>query len=144
MASEELWEVAPQFAGWPSVKVLPAGAEAALRAALQQAGFDVRTLEGGDVTSDASLFEAVARAFELPEDFGANWDAFADSLFDLTDVPGRRLALVWRDAQLSLAASVATVVTALLLLHEQEGHAEPDAEPAQLLVYLLGAGPGWS
>lgn len=144
MPSEELWEVAPHLAGWPSVKALPAGEEAALRAALEQAGFDVRTLEGREVTGDAALFESVARALDLPDDFGANWDAFADSLFDLTDVPGRRLALVWRDAHLSLSASVATVVSALLLLHEQASHAEPDGEPAQLLVYLLGDGPGWA
>jgi RNAse (barnase) inhibitor barstar len=144
MPSEELWEVAPHFAGWPSVKVLPAGQEPPLRAALQQAGFDVRTLEGGEVTSDSALFEAVARALGLSEDFGANWDALADSLFDLTDVPGRRLALVWRDAHLSLSASVSTVVRALLLLHEQASHAEPDSEPTQLFVYLLGDGPGWA
>lgn len=144
MPSPELWEAAPRFAGWPSVKVLPAAEEAGLRQALAQAGFDVRTLEGRRVTGDAALFEAVAQALDLPEDFGANWDAFADSLFDLTDQPGRRLALVWREAHLSLAAGVRTVLTALLLLHEQASHAEAEPDATQLFVYLLGEGPGWS
>lgn len=144
MPSQELWEAAPRFAGWPSVKVLPAADEGALREALAQAGFEVRTLEGRHVTGDAALFEAMARALDLPDDFGANWDAFADSLFDLTDAPGRRLALVWREAHLSLAAGVRSVVNALLLLHEQASHVEAEPDATQLFVYLLGEGPGWA
>ncbi|MFE9774168.1 barstar family protein [Streptomyces sp. NPDC005931] len=46
------------------------------------AGRIVRTLDLDGVTDKAGLMERCARALELPEWFGRNWDALADCLAD--------------------------------------------------------------
>ncbi|MFF3486873.1 barstar family protein [Streptomyces sp. NPDC002701] len=48
----------------------------------------VVTLDLDGIADRAGLMERCARALELPEWFGGNWDALADSLGDPTVWPG--------------------------------------------------------
>ncbi|MEU9480100.1 barstar family protein [Streptomyces sp. NPDC048191] len=63
----------------------------------------VVALDLGGVTDKAGLMDRAARALELPDWFGRNWDALADSLSDLSVWPeaaeGRGLLVVVRDWQ---------------------------------------------
>lgn len=63
-------------------------------AALGKAGgWKVVQLDASDVSDKAGLLNQAASAFNFPDWFGANWDAFADSLTDVTADPG--VLVVW-------------------------------------------------
>ncbi|MFE0513020.1 barstar family protein [Streptomyces sp. NPDC058964] len=64
----------------------------------------VVTLDLAGITGKAALMDRAARALALPDWFGRNWDALADSLSDPTvwppDTDGRGLLVVvtgWRE-----------------------------------------------
>ncbi|MGX1549293.1 barstar family protein [Streptomyces adustus] len=63
-------------------------------------GGHVVLLDLDGVTDKAGLMDRCARALDLPEWFGRNWDALADSLSDLSVWPeeagGRGLVIVVR------------------------------------------------
>ncbi|MFF4397602.1 barstar family protein [Streptomyces sp. NPDC001480] len=63
----------------------------------------VVTLDLAGVTDKAGLMDRCVRALDLPDWFGRNWDALADSLSDHTVWPGdageRGLLIVVRDWQ---------------------------------------------
>jgi RNAse (barnase) inhibitor barstar len=56
---------------------------AALEGACQAQGRPFVVLDTHAVDDKPAFMEAVAAAFELPDWFGRNWDAFADSLRDV-------------------------------------------------------------
>ena len=72
-------ELSPSASG---VYRTPAAIER-LQAATERAGAAWKALELAGVADKASLLEALARALALPDTFGANWDALADSVEDL-------------------------------------------------------------
>lgn len=68
------------------------------------AGHHLVTLDLGGVGDKAGLMDRVVRALALPDWFGRNWDALADSLSDLSVWPqeagGKGLLVVvtgWQD-----------------------------------------------
>ena len=91
--------------GGGSLHVVAAKREEEVREVLGVAGFGLRTLEGGLILSDKSFFREVGRALGLPAHFGHNWDALQDVLGDLARDGERRIALLWRGADWSCAAS---------------------------------------
>jgi RNAse (barnase) inhibitor barstar len=126
------------------VHVVPAADETELRATLAGAGFDLVTIAGGAITNDGTLLEEMARAFGLPEEFGENWDALADALGDLADRRQPRLALLWVDADATLAADLQAFLSAVLLLDRVAADlAEENGGARQLEIFLLGAGGGF-
>jgi RNAse (barnase) inhibitor barstar len=128
------------------VHVVASADEAPLRAALASAGFAIFTLAGRGITSESTLFEEVARAFALGEDFGANWDALADALADLEEHAAPRLAVMWVDADVSLKADLQTFLSAVVALAAAADDlaTADDADRAkQLEVFVLGAGAGF-
>lgn len=142
--NDTLDELFPGLLGF-GAHVLPSADEARLLAALEPAGFAVRTLEGRDVQDEAGFFAAFARALGLPEEFGANWDALLDVLGELHDGPERRVALVWREAHVCLAKDLGTLLRAALACDRAAYAAEddPDLEPLQLELFVLGEGPAF-
>ena len=74
-----------------------ADAELALRQQLGDLGFALFTLAGDAVDDARTLHAALARTFDFPEYYGANWAAFNDC-FDDPKLP-RRTALVWHAAE---------------------------------------------
>lgn len=70
-------------------------------AAAEKAGWTTLRLDLDGVRGKAELMRRCGDALRLPEWFGANWDALADSLRDLSWLPdgaGRLVAVTsWRD-----------------------------------------------
>ncbi len=58
------------------------GDSAALKAAAAAADLHFHAADLKDVTSKADLLAALAKGLQLPEYFGDNWDALADSVED--------------------------------------------------------------
>jgi RNAse (barnase) inhibitor barstar len=126
------------------VHVVPAATEADLRATLSAAGFDLATVAGTAISNEGTLLQEMARAFRFPEEFGENWDALADALGDLGARTMPRLAVVWVDADASLAADLQAFLSAVLLLDRVAADLAEESEGArQLEVFLLGAGAGF-
>ena len=126
------------------VHVVAAAEETDLRAILAGAGFDLVTIAGSAITSEGTLLEEMARAFGLPVEFGENWDALADALGDLADRRQPRVALLWVDADASVAADLQAFLSAVLLLDRVAADlAEENGGARQLEVFLLGAGAGF-
>jgi Barstar (barnase inhibitor) len=81
------------------VHVIAADRVPGVRTTLEAAGFRCMTLDGSGVVDLRGFFAAAARGCGFAPHFGANWDAFRDALGDLdASVPGRRLALIWTEA----------------------------------------------
>ncbi|MEU6765959.1 barstar family protein [Streptomyces sp. NPDC046853] len=57
-------------------------------AAVRAAGLSTVSLDLGGVSDKAAFMDRCARALALPDWFGRNWDALADSLTDLAGPPG--------------------------------------------------------
>ncbi|MBO1767506.1 barstar family protein [Allobranchiibius sp. GilTou38] len=94
-----------------------------------RAGWHVVHLEAwGD---RAAFLRECARAFDLPDWFGHNWDALADSLSDVQQLPGT--LVVWAGAR-GLTDDVRATATEIFA-------DRADAGPAPFLVVDVGAEP---
>ena len=142
MAYADLKKALPWLRG-VRVHAADAGREAEVRAALEAEGFLQRTLEGSRIRGDASFFHEAERALGFPEYFGHNWDAFNDCLGDVVFGPAERIAILWRDADRSLAADAQTVLDATSAFDAVGSPGSEDEDPAQLEVFLFGSGPGF-
>jgi Barstar (barnase inhibitor) len=71
--------------------VYRASAAQAIEDATGGSALDVATIDAG-----ASVFDAMARALDFPEWFGANWDALEDCLSDLSWRAGEGHVLILR------------------------------------------------
>lgn len=69
---------------------------AAARDAGLRAGWRVVDLDTSAGRDKAHFLDVCRAAFDLPEWFGANWDALADSLSDVNDTPGT--LVLWHGA----------------------------------------------
>ncbi|MBO1755791.1 barstar family protein [Allobranchiibius sp. CTAmp26] len=93
----------------------------------ERAGWNVVRLEAwGD---RAAFLQACRRAFDLPDWFGHNWDALADSLSDVQHRPGT--LVVWAGAR-ELADDVRATATAIFAERADDG-------PAPFLVVDVGS-----
>lgn len=66
------------------------------RAAGRAAGWRLVELDTSSGHDKAHFLDVCRKAFTLPDWFGANWDALADSLSDVSDTPGT--LVLWRGA----------------------------------------------
>lgn len=90
---------------------------AELRAAAEEAGWRFVHLDTSSVGDKAGFLDAVSRAFGLPDYFGRNWDALADSL---GDVDGERgTVVVWDGWSEFAAADENSFATALEIVRER-------------------------
>jgi RNAse (barnase) inhibitor barstar len=142
LPSSDLKESLPWLRGL-RVHAVDARREEEVRAALVAAGFDLRILGGSRIQSDVAFFHEAAHALGFPEYFGRNWDAFNDCLGDVVFGTVERIAILWRDADHSLAADVQTVLNAVLAFEAAGSAAIEEREPAQLEVFLFGGAPGF-
>lgn len=109
----------------------PAFAVADVRHTVEHAGWSFAHLDGVGVETKAGVMAALKQAFDLPEHFGANYDALWDSLRDL-DEP---MLLLW-DSWGPLAHADEFAFTAVCELLEER------ADQGGFAVLLRGAGPG--
>ncbi len=123
------------------VHTLNSAEEQRLCSRLAAVGYRVRVLEGARIGDDEAFFAQACPALDLPPHFGDNWDAFNDSLWNLNG----SWAVVWRDADQSLALDAQTVFSAMLGL--ADAALEPARDPGEpmlkLVLFLLGSGPGY-
>ncbi len=127
-----------------AVHVVAKAREQEVVAALDGAGFVVLRLEGRGARDEASFFEEAARALHLPDHFGRNWDALDECLHGLGEGRSRRLALLWRAADLSLDADPQMVLDATSLLADAARDLGGEDPPTQLEVFLLGKSQAFS
>ncbi len=85
----------PEQAG--VVMVEPVAIEAIAQAA-QALDFVMRRVDLRPCVDAEAALQALARALELPEWFGGNWDSLADSINDLSWLPGERYLLLLEHA----------------------------------------------
>jgi RNAse (barnase) inhibitor barstar len=150
----DLAELMPGLRG-QRLHVAAADDEGRIAAALRANGFAIRMLEGERIIGEPSFFEEAARGLELPSYFGRNWDALHDCLGDWHDGDERRIGVLWRDADQSLAHDAQTVFRAALAFAAAatpppmqpvlESTTAPASTlpPLQLEVFLLGEAPGF-
>jgi RNAse (barnase) inhibitor barstar len=92
----------------------------ALRDELSAAEWTMRIVDGAVMIDRATMFEEFAAACDFPDWFGANWDAFADCLKDLSWLPDRPTVVCWQrsgafaDRQPKVFATAGQVIDAAI------------------------------
>jgi RNAse (barnase) inhibitor barstar len=125
--------------------IVESSGEVEVASALRAAGFDLRVLEGSRIRDEESFFGEAAVGLRLPSYFGRNWDALDDCLGDWHDGDERRIAILWRDADRSLACDAQTVFRAALAFDAAavSPPAESEQTTLQLEVFLFGEAQGF-
>lgn len=124
--------------------VVPTAREAEVRDVLASHGFQIYTILGAAISSEATFFGEAARGLGLPGWFGANWDALYDTLGDVAEAMPERKAILWTDVDRSIAADAQTVLSAVLAFESVAVAAAGASDvPRQLEVFLLGSGAGF-
>jgi len=87
-------------------------------------------LDGRRMTSRVDAHAELARAFDFPDYYGKNWDAFNDCMRDVVhDHDGSRFAVLWRHVEVAASAAPATTVEVGWALLETA--IRRDADPAR-------------
>jgi RNAse (barnase) inhibitor barstar len=117
-----------------------------VRSMLSQHDFRVVELDGAKMTSRARAHAELARAFDFPDYYGKNWDAFNDCFGDYVEEhDGERIAVLWhRVAECAAAAPVTAIEVGWALVESSFG-AMPTLAPGtrwslQLAVFAVGVG----
>ncbi len=109
---------------------------AELRADAEGGGWRFVHLDTSSVGDKMGFLDAASRAFGLPDYFGRNWDALADSL---GDVDGERgTVVVWDGWSAFAAADEKSFATALEIIRERAG-----APGAEAFVVLMRGDRPW-
>jgi hypothetical protein len=104
------------------------------RAAARDHGWRLIELDTSHGTDKAYFLEVCRHAFDLPDWFGGNWDAFADSLTDIDDAPGT--LVLWHGAgtlDAPVRATAAEIFASRVALADRGFGA---------FLVLVGDGPG--
>lgn len=117
--------------------------------AAEAAGWATVRLDLDGVRSKAELMRRCGDALGVPEYFGANWDALADALRDLSwlpAAPGRLLAVTsWRgyaEARPADWETLREVLEEAVDFWRAESEGEGEGGGAGLTVLLADSGPG--
>ncbi|MGV9860737.1 barstar family protein [Gordonia sp. NPDC003425] len=114
----------------------------------QPAGFEVRTLDGTQMSTIAGLYDEYARGWDFPDYFGRNKDAFDDCMRDLdgtalsegTRAPAGYLTVI-DDADRLLAAAPGELRWFGRALGHYRDHYRDTAIPHATFATLLSAPP---
>jgi hypothetical protein len=102
-------------------------------------GWRFAQLDGRQITTKPEFLRACAGALNFPAHFGNNWDAFSDSVRDLSWAPAERGYLVLYDnAGLFAAAHPADFSVALDILRSAIASWRPTPTPMSILVRRAG------
>lgn len=103
-------------------------------------------LDGSRMTSRAAAHEVLAEAFDFPDWYGGNWDAFHDCWYSFAGQhEGGLVAVVWHDLDLAAAAAPATAAEVGWALMEcADGHwptpGPPPPTTMRLDLFVIGSG----
>ena len=114
--------------------------EANLRRELERLDFALYVLDGSEVINSKRLHAELARVFEFPAHYGANWDAFDDVFDDEHRLPARS-ALLWLDSETLAANDLKTFAESVAILRDARQALSGDER--QFELFLLGTGPGF-
>ncbi len=124
-----------------------------LLARLRACGYEAFVLDGAAIHDERSFLDVAGRAlgFEAQArrwgDWPINgWNAFSDYLLGLPVPAVGGLAIVWKDADICLAADAQVFVEALTLLWVWASDTRKAGTPPRLVqrdVFLLGQGEGF-
>jgi RNAse (barnase) inhibitor barstar len=121
------------------IQCVHADAEPDLRRQLTGLGFTLFTLAGAGLADAPSLHAQLARTFEFPNYYGANWDAF-NECFDDPALP-HPSALLWRGADALAQSDLKAFAEAIAVLTQAADAVGRDAR--QFELFLLGSGNGF-
>jgi len=113
-------------------------APATLAHAAERHGWRAFHLNGGALATKAQFLAASARAMDFPSYFGHNWDAFEESLNDMSWAPARGYLVVFDGAGHFAQAQPDEFVVVLDILRESVKRWQKMGIP--LIVLLRGAG----
>jgi hypothetical protein len=113
-------------------------AASTLTRAAERHGWQAFHLDGRELTTKTQFIETSARALRFPSYFGHNWDAFEESLNDLSWAPAQGYLLVFDSAGHFAEAEPDAFAVALEILRESVRRWHELGIP--LVVLLRGAG----
>jgi len=117
-----------------------------LDAFLDRFGYERVELDGRRMTSRLDAHAELARAFDFPDYYGKNWDAFNDCMRDVVhDHDGTRFAVLWRHVEAAASAAPATTVEVGWALLETASGAMPtlrDDDPSRIALDVFCIGDG--
>ncbi len=102
---------------------------------LSQQGTQVFYLNGKEISSKETFLTKAAEAMNFPAYFGANWDAFDESITDLTWYPAERYVLLYDRPDIFAQADPTQWQIALDILRSAEEHWKATNTP--LVLFLL-------
>jgi hypothetical protein len=109
-----------------------------IAALAEQNGWQFYRLDGAVGASKAAFIDAAARQLGFPAYSGRNWDAFEESLNDLSWLPEGRQLLLFDDAKQFASSEPAEFAVALEILAAAVARRQASARP--LAVLVRGAG----
>lgn len=109
-----------------------------LARAAERHGWQAFHLDGRELTTKAQFLDASARELRFPSYFGRNWDAFEESLNDMSWAPARGYLLVFDGAGQFARTQPDDFAVALGILRESVKRWHELGTP--LVVLLRGAG----
>jgi hypothetical protein len=101
-------------------------------------GWQAFHLDGRELATKAEFLEASARALRFPSYFGQNWDAFEESLNDMSWAPAQGYLVVFDGAGQFARTQPDEFAVALGILRESVRRWQAQGTP--LIVLLRGAG----
>lgn len=101
-------------------------------------GWRVRRLNGDKIHSKAAFIRAVSDALNFPDYSAANWDAFEESLRDLSWLPEQPIALVYDQPNVWARADGATWAIARDILGDAARAGRSGARPLTILFRRAG------
>jgi|HigsolmetaAR202D_1030399.scaffolds.fasta_scaffold00193_23 RNAse (barnase) inhibitor barstar len=107
---------------------------ATIRQAVEQRSGRFFYLDGAQVKDKASFLAAAAQAFEFPDYFGKNWDAFSDCINDLSWAPSQRYVVLYDQADLFIETSPDDWDIALEILEEAAQRWQADGVSFHVLM----------
>lgn len=96
-------------------------------------------IDGSVLKSKEHFLQAAAQALHFPESFGYNWDAFEDSLTDLSWLDAAGFVLVYDHTEVFMEQAPADFQTALDIFHAAVEFWREEEKP--LLILLGGKQP---
>ena len=148
----ELYDVAREmpWLGRGLLHLADRNTEPALTTLLGEQGFAVYRIEGSRVVDKPSLFPEMAEGLRFPDYFGNNWDALIDSLGRIGKRPERRVAIFWRNGDVSAGADLGVFCEAvhwilavrddLLTIPDEASGDEDDLDLVQIELFIFGRG----
>jgi hypothetical protein len=109
-----------------------------LTRAAERHGWQAFHLDARELATKAEFLEASARALRFPSYFGQNWDAFEESLNDMSWAPAQGYLVVFDGAGGFARSQPDEFAVALDILRESVGRWQEQG--TSLVVLLRGAG----